>query len=79
MRGEYANGKGNDLECLPSVNNVANGNKSTYNLRNWREKNTDTTTRDELKEMVDEFCRNQKEYWEKVECERGMGKGRLYS
>ena len=51
VRDEYANGKGNDLECLPSVNNIANGNKSTYNLRIRGEKTIDTLTRDEIGEM----------------------------
>ena len=34
VRGEYANEKGNDLECVPSGNTIAKGNESTYNLRN---------------------------------------------
>ena len=59
MRGEYTNENYNDIECLSSENIIADGEKSTYNLRNRGEKNTETDS-DECKELWKEMVRQLK-------------------
>ena len=42
VRGDYTKEEDNDIECLPSEMNIAEGKLSAYNLRNRGEKITET-------------------------------------
>ena len=42
VRGDYTKKEDNDIECLPSEMNIAEGKISAYNLRNRGAKITET-------------------------------------
>ena len=57
VRGKYTEENDNDLECLSRGDSIVNRNKSAYNLRNRTGNNAILMSRDEVKEVLDSFCR----------------------